>query len=255
MLLAFLEQRPVFDALNFQIDNCFNGSPAGWPRTYLDANATAIGTQMGAFTCPSDGSLPWSGNTGSCSYQANAGTSWSTTNVTDGPFYTTSRVSFAFVVDGLSQTAAFSESVNFKVDPQRTGEPDPTRSRLWRPENSSASQSQLERWCDQTPHADGTVTSSGADSWALLGNVGYRHVFSPNHFECAEGHDPMDHIYGVQAGSYTYLLNPPSSNHPGGVNILLLDGSARFVKDAIDRATFRAMGTRQGQEVISALGY
>jgi len=251
MLLPFIEQRPVFDAMNFQIDNCFNGWPSGWSRIYLDANATAIGAQIGVYVCPSDGSLPWSGYSGSCSYQANAGTVWSTTNATDGPFYITSSISFASVTDGQSQTAAFSESVNYSISARR-GEPDRTRTRLWRPVNSSTNQGDLEKWCDQPGHPEGSVTSSGADSWALIGNVGYRHVFTPNHFECAEGHDPMDWIYGRRSGSNTYLLNPPSSNHPGGVNVLFLDGSVRFVKETIDRATWRALGTRNGREVISA---
>src|SRR5262249_26323102 len=30
MLLPFMEQRPLYDAMNFQIDNCSNGSPTGW---------------------------------------------------------------------------------------------------------------------------------------------------------------------------------------------------------------------------------
>ena len=65
----------------------------------------------------------------------------------------------------------------------------------------------------------------------------------------------MDWIYGMQSGSNTYLLNPPSSNHPGGVNVLFMDRVVRFVKDRIDQATWRALGTREGQEVVSASGY
>ena len=48
---------------------------------------------------------------------------------------------------------------------------------------------------------------------------------------------------------------PPSSWHPGGVNLLLGDGSVRFVKDSVDVATWRALGTIRGGEVISADAY
>jgi prepilin-type processing-associated H-X9-DG protein len=37
---------------------------------------------------------------------------------------------------------------------------------------------------------------------------------------------------------------------PGGVNVLFCDGSVRFVKESINNATWRALGTRNGQEVI-----
>jgi prepilin-type N-terminal cleavage/methylation domain-containing protein/prepilin-type processing-associated H-X9-DG protein len=40
------------------------------------------------------------------------------------------------------------------------------------------------------------------------------------------------------------------SRHPSGVNVLLCDGSGRFVTDGIDLATWRALGTAQGNEVI-----
>jgi prepilin-type N-terminal cleavage/methylation domain-containing protein/prepilin-type processing-associated H-X9-DG protein len=41
------------------------------------------------------------------------------------------------------------------------------------------------------------------------------------------------------------------SRHSGGVNVALADGSVRFVPDAIDLVTWRALGTRSGNEVVS----
>jgi prepilin-type N-terminal cleavage/methylation domain-containing protein/prepilin-type processing-associated H-X9-DG protein len=41
------------------------------------------------------------------------------------------------------------------------------------------------------------------------------------------------------------------SMHTGGANFLMGDGSTRFIRDSINRATFSAMGTRAGGEVIS----
>jgi hypothetical protein len=40
------------------------------------------------------------------------------------------------------------------------------------------------------------------------------------------------------------------SHHPGGVQVILADGSVRFVAESIDRATF-ALGTRNGRELIT----
>ena len=41
------------------------------------------------------------------------------------------------------------------------------------------------------------------------------------------------------------------SNHPGGVNVLMADGSVRFVTDSIDLTTWRALGTCRGGEVLN----
>ncbi len=41
---------------------------------------------------------------------------------------------------------------------------------------------------------------------------------------------------------------------PCGVNVLLGDGSVRFVKDGIAGATWRALGTVAGGEVIGGDG-
>jgi prepilin-type processing-associated H-X9-DG protein len=46
-----------------------------------------------------------------------------------------------------------------------------------------------------------------------------------------------------------------SSNHPGGANILLADGSVRFLKDTTALQTVWALGTRAGGEVVSADSY
>ena len=45
------------------------------------------------------------------------------------------------------------------------------------------------------------------------------------------------------------------SKHPGGVNSLLADGHVQFIKDSINVATWQALGSRNGGEVISADGY
>ena len=43
--------------------------------------------------------------------------------------------------------------------------------------------------------------------------------------------------------------------HPGGVNVLLGDGSVRFIKSSVDGMVWRALGSVAGGEVISADSY
>jgi prepilin-type N-terminal cleavage/methylation domain-containing protein/prepilin-type processing-associated H-X9-DG protein len=56
---------------------------------------------------------------------------------------------------------------------------------------------------------------------------------------------------GNNAGANDELF----SYHPGGINVLLGDGSVRFIKDSINVVTLRGLVTLKGGEVISADNY
>ncbi len=47
------------------------------------------------------------------------------------------------------------------------------------------------------------------------------------------------------------LAETATSRHPGGVNLLTADGSVRFVKQTIAPATWKAMATIAGGEVVN----
>jgi prepilin-type processing-associated H-X9-DG protein len=55
---------------------------------------------------------------------------------------------------------------------------------------------------------------------------------------------------GNTSGKFTYAAVTSRSYHAGGVNALLMDGSVRFVNDTISQTTWRALGTRAGDEVV-----
>jgi prepilin-type processing-associated H-X9-DG protein len=40
------------------------------------------------------------------------------------------------------------------------------------------------------------------------------------------------------------------SRHVGGVHVLLCDGSVRFVGDSVNLATWRALGSRNGRDIL-----
>ena len=46
-----------------------------------------------------------------------------------------------------------------------------------------------------------------------------------------------------------------SSAHPGGCNVMMGDGSVKFIKNTINRQTWWSLGTKAGGEVISADAY
>jgi prepilin-type processing-associated H-X9-DG protein len=77
----------------------------------------------------------------------------------------------------------------------------------------------------------------------------YNHVSTPNTATCAG--------LGFAGGNMANMPMqvPPSSLHPGGVNVLLGDGSAKFVKDGVSLSIWQALGTRDGGETISSDAY
>ncbi len=56
-------------------------------------------------------------------------------------------------------------------------------------------------------------------------------------------------------GGPTFAAITARSYHPGGVNVLFGDGSVRFIKNAINWQTWRALGTIGGAEIVDGNAY
>jgi prepilin-type N-terminal cleavage/methylation domain-containing protein/prepilin-type processing-associated H-X9-DG protein len=57
--------------------------------------------------------------------------------------------------------------------------------------------------------------------------------------------------FGPNTNRQTYRIVTARSHHNGGVNALMLDGSVRFVNSTIAPATWRALGTRTGNDLVA----
>jgi prepilin-type processing-associated H-X9-DG protein len=84
--------------------------------------------------------------------------------------------------------------------------------------------------------------------------TGFTTVFPPNTFV---GYNSGGTAYDVDFISATetslgdtYAAVTSRSYHTGGVNVVLMDGSVRFVTNDIAPATWRALGTRASGEVV-----
>ena len=66
----------------------------------------------------------------------------------------------------------------------------------------------------------------------------YNHVRAPNSplMDCVQHSNPA--------------WKAARSRHTGGVNVLVCDGSVRFVRDSISAQSWAAVGTRAGGEVV-----
>ncbi|MBI2806542.1 MAG: DUF1559 domain-containing protein [Planctomycetes bacterium] len=145
-------------------------------------------------------------------------------------------VRIAHIPDGASNTAAFCESTLGNGIPLAAGTP-PTNPRIYVLEVPGSS--------DPTPAAcDGMAGNWAANRGAMwinghFGHTLYNHFYPPNSRKWACGN-----------GSHNKALVSARSNHTGGVNLLLADGSVRFVNETVSLTTWRALATRMGDEVL-----
>jgi hypothetical protein len=167
-----------------------------------------------------------------------------------GP-YVARSIGLEAITDGTSQTVAFSERVK-GIGQYNDGQgPDsltPPGSVL-RNDNLPADAAGVDRLCSASnPHASG-ATLSGLYSVGSFWHIGapfgarYNHVMPPNTWSCAGQHTDW-------AGAHT-----ASSRHPGIVNILLAAGSVKALKETVNRAVWRGLGTKAGNEVLSSNDY
>ncbi|WP_165250743.1 DUF1559 family PulG-like putative transporter [Paludisphaera soli] len=237
-LLPHLEQSALYASINFET-----------PPPFLFYNLTAGRTAVAAFLCPSDRTPPdgrWT------SYAGNAGdiaryrpTGLFDYGIDGGSIPPRPAAHFGFrdATDGLSTTAAVSE---WLINPRTLEDPgDPARDiyplstgPVARPDDPE----QFARACAASP-ADGFIVDGYTKGgwWILGAHMGtlYDHGAEPNSRSCYEAGAGWAFI-----GSCT-----AASRHPSGVNVLLADGHVSLVGRGVDRATWRAMGTRAGGEI------
>jgi prepilin-type N-terminal cleavage/methylation domain-containing protein/prepilin-type processing-associated H-X9-DG protein len=86
--------------------------------------------------------------------------------------------------------------------------------------------------------------------------TGVTFVFPPNAevlYTAADGsiHN-VDYVScheGSSSTNLSFAAMTSRSYHAGGINVLLMDGSVRFVSNTIEQATWRVLGTRDGGEI------
>jgi len=249
LMLPFMEQTPLYNSINFF--GTINAADPGNAQ-----NSTVFRAKVNGFLCPSDmdrltnvqGHVNYAG----CSGNIPAFFIYLSTkpNGLFGPVPDAPINTFSDITDGLSNTAAFSEKVKGFSDYGNATNRDGT--------TPTASVADLggDKTPVTTPDATykaclllnpkaTTVTLHGVMAQGLMwhsghpSNTRYNHIMVPNTWSCGTGGDNGN-------GAYT-----ASSRHSGGVNVLLADGSVRFVKATVNAATWWALGSRAGGEVTS----
>ncbi len=266
-LLMYLEQGNLFASINFTLPPETPGMAGDVPfmppyQNPNRENMTACLSQVATFLCPSDasGSLisQWPGGNNylgnlqswACDLSESFPSTVAPGERNQGIFYYQSAVTFAAVTDGLSTTAFFSEKI--RGTDQNDG--DARSDSLVMSGTLTLTPTAIDATyaaCQALNSATTTrLTRRQGMSWVMgeMCCTSYNHVGPPNGKTCAG--------LGFSGNMANMPMQvPPSSRHPGGANVMMGDGSVRFVKNSVSLPTWRALGTRSGGEVVSSDSY
>jgi prepilin-type N-terminal cleavage/methylation domain-containing protein/prepilin-type processing-associated H-X9-DG protein len=284
-LLSQIEQAPLYNALNWSLGGG-NGDLSVNPY-----NTTVLQSKVATMMCPSEDSKAPTNPWGWKNYLANIGgpsviRAWDGAMVplrddpgswpgvsTAGRRQNSNCASFGVegMTDGTSNTALFSESLvgtGFPANSVTLGTTKRKSTYLFpsglnlEPDqgpNGTQGAQQFVQTCKSLPGTTagfGGLAPANGNFW-ISGHAGstlmwdaYNHWLTPNSAGCYNAADTNTGAWGAVENGM-----PPSSNHPGGVNVAFCDGSVRFVKDTIGVATWWALGTRSGGEIVSSDSY
>jgi prepilin-type N-terminal cleavage/methylation domain-containing protein/prepilin-type processing-associated H-X9-DG protein len=272
-LLPQLELTSLYNAFNFT--QGIDETNTSW---WTAINTTVSLSQVSAFVCPSD---PYAGeqetnaySTATNSYFCSVGTTTNLTNggtttwpapapmqnlPTTGMFAFQQSYAFPQVIDGLSNTIMFAESTVGNPNSVQ-GKPNiglvsvaaagaaaqfADASGLNLAATNAGIAGCNAAWAAQTATIDdqrGKTWAHGAMAFTMI-----QTVTTPNSTQ-------WTYCSGTTSGSAA-TFSESDSFHPGGVNVLMGDGSVKFMKSTINQLVWMALGTKGSGEVISADQY
>ena len=235
-LLPFMEANELFRNVDFTVE---------WndPR-----NDFARNTSVATFRCPSDPSSTVPANVGGLNnYYVNSGTVplWNRTTASplpgipdcDGVFYRDSFLKLSSIMDGLSNTAAVSERMTGDFSNTKVS----VRTDTFQPGTQPMNAADAYRDCYAIDLND--VSKQGFSDIGAPWIRGYHSTTEYYHIAPPQGRSCM-----FPPGR---IMTTANSQHGAMVNMTFIDGSTHSVSSSVDLNVYRAIGSRNGGEVVS----
>jgi prepilin-type N-terminal cleavage/methylation domain-containing protein/prepilin-type processing-associated H-X9-DG protein len=262
-MLPYLELTTLYNSINM----CFGVAAGQFPAGPI--NSTAYGTNVALFICPSDPNAPLAVGGiepgGPCDYSCSFGTTTTPSTVqvmtgSTGVFTWWRSYRIQNCTDGTSNTIAFAETpvgdgstANFSASSTIFGIALGPAEVFDASANWPAVQAGLEL-CNAAYNSRSTANlANGAGTRWMKGSADdtlFNTVVTPNSQVY-----PWASCTDWPSAAHEIEISRATSSHPGGVNVLLADGSVRFIKNSINQATWWALGTKANGEVISSDSY
>ena len=229
-LLPYMDQAVLQKLINFSVP------PLGF-GTGTDQAAALMSLKI--YLCPSDSEQIPNSAYGPTNYVASTGSGLVNNGTmvdADGIFYSASSIRFRDITDGTSNTVCFSETLLGSGANPATGI-DPQKEVYELGGGSPTTPSA----CAAAASGGGNWTGVRGAKWinGHYGDALYNHYYGPNSRfpDCGNAY-------------HNYALTAARSRHTGGVQVLLCDGSVRFVSENVNLKTWHALGSRAGGEVL-----
>jgi prepilin-type processing-associated H-X9-DG protein len=236
MILPELDQRVLFNSINLQV-------PA-YAVDAVSANLTAAATDLQVFLCPSDSRMSASAINWT-NYAGNRGATFESSGLS-GVFLPSSArpIGYRDLTDGSGTTAAVSEWV---IGQGNLRPRDPLRV-VFRSPQELAGPLQLDAFASEcrglaVASAPVSLTDKGMNwLYGELNNTLYNHILGIDEHSCTNGDAFQESAWSS------------GSLHPQGAHVLFADGHIAFAKESVSLAAWRAMGSRNGNDIVSADG-
>jgi prepilin-type N-terminal cleavage/methylation domain-containing protein/prepilin-type processing-associated H-X9-DG protein len=251
-ILSFIEQSTSFTAFNL---NSSYGDPG---------NMTATAQTISTFLCPSEvrqdrennGTFGIVGptNYGFCMGDWFVWAGPSGGAVTRSAFGPNLSRSWAAFTDGTSQTMLMAEVKNWQVNIRDCG----SLSMISDPANIPGPNADPRTVAPEYEGNGCSYKIEGHCEWpeVTVHHIGMTTAWPPNkRTPGGPGYTTPDvdlNSKRERTGGPTFAAVTSRSYHPGGVNILIGDGSVRFIKSTVAGMVWRGLGTVAGGEIISA---
>jgi prepilin-type N-terminal cleavage/methylation domain-containing protein/prepilin-type processing-associated H-X9-DG protein len=274
LLLPQMEQNAVYNASNF-----YFGVDTQTGSTSYVCNSTAFMTRIAAYTCPSDpnnSGINWNQNNVTvffpcvCNYFACVGTTANFTSTGNPSVATLSdhpttglfgyQVCYGIrnCTDGSSNTIAFAESTVGNPNPQTraknvglTSVNIPAAALIQDASSNPTATLQGLAACDAAWNTGGVGLYGVRGLCWGYGNMGFTMFNTIARPNSIANWTFCGNTFSTAIPTYSEA----DSQHPGGINVLMGDGSVKFIKDSINQQTWFALGTKANGEVIDASAY
>jgi prepilin-type N-terminal cleavage/methylation domain-containing protein/prepilin-type processing-associated H-X9-DG protein len=260
-IMPYIEGSALYGAINYST------------KTTDASNATAVSQSVRTFLCPSEvhpGPAILTSSSGVTTTFGVSNYGWCegdwyvfggpTTTPNRGAFGPNSSRPFASFVDGLSQTMIGAEVKTFVPAYHSCGAPPPPgpSTPTIIPDVPTVLASVAAASGCTLVTAPSGLPGGGHGRWAN-GNSFYEGMTTalpPNmKSPCGTFADADMSSTDEDDGGPTYASVTSRSYHPGGVNALFGDGSVHFLKNSINPATYHALGSIGGGEIVSSDSY
>ena len=276
-LLLFIDQAPLYNAVNFSIHLDSNPSQGSSPLSVT--NATVWETSLRVFMCPSDvdrltsthGHNNYVGCSGSapascrergpfngvfigatfcrgCTTLLTAAQVFGLRDVSDG---TSNTMCFSEKVKGVTDNSVRDQSLPLSsvFDANLSGNKDIPTDYFTSCNNLNTASAPLQTGRGFTNNFEDVPFCGIGCYWysGMPPQTRFTSIMTPNTWSCSY---KSNGIGNNDNGAHT-----ASSRHPGGVNVLLCDSSVKFIKDSISPQTWWAIGTKSNGEVVSSDSY